>query len=384
MNAESPTPGRSLPSKEELLEFQSTWMKRAGLAAVLAGAIVAASIVLQQAGLHPPGGKSDADQLVFEHAHAERLIYTSILLGLGLALFAVPLTFLFRSAAGRAQRMRATFVGVIVLGPLAFGLGAALSSVGSTKAAEKFHDQEPAAVQQARQRAEQAQAAHAKPTQKTKAAENATTTDKTGSTTTAPTTTAATGSTTINLNGTTTTVATPVTPSQAGSNARENLADHINKHTTLLVVGGFTGFIGRLALVFGLIYTSLWCMRVGLLTGFWGVTGMIAGAGLILLGPLGFALLVLWFAAVGLMFLGVWPSPLPPAWEAGEAIPWQRRDEDLGPPPAQRGGTVEGSGREVSEAPLADDGQASAEQGEATDQYGESQGQRRKKRKRRR
>jgi Tfp pilus assembly protein PilV len=371
VNAVPPTTGRPLPSKEELLSFQSTWIKRAGLASLLGAVIVAASIVLQQIGLNPPDGNSDADQLVFEHAHADRLIYTSILLGIGLALFAVPLTFLFRAAAGRAQRVRAAFIALVVLGPVALGLGAALSSIGSTQAAQKFHDQEPAAVQQARQQAEQAQAKPSRGSQR--ATTNA-------PTTTAGTTTAGTGSTTINLNGTTTTVATPVTPSQAGGNARENLADHINKHTTLLLVGGLVGFIGRLALVFGLIYTSLWCMRTGLLTRYGGIAGIVAGVGLILLGAVGFAVLVIWFAVVGLILLGVWPAPLPPAWEAGKAIPWPGR-ENLAPPGSDPAGsgTVEGSGREVSEASL-------PERADEPPQppYGETQGQRRKKRKRRR
>ena len=218
--------------------------------------------MLQQAGLNVPSGKSDADQLVFEHAHSSRLIYSSILQALGMMAFVVPLLFLFRSANGRAPRMRGAFAGLVVLGPLAFGLGLALSSVGSTKAADKFHDQEPAVVQHARQQAEQAQAAPAK-----NKAQGAGTTagPKTQATTTVATTTASTGSTTINLNGTTTTVATPVTPDQADSNARENLADHINKHTTLLIVGGLISTIGVLSLVFGMIYTNLWAMRTGLL-----------------------------------------------------------------------------------------------------------------------
>ena len=384
MNAAPPTQGRALPSKEEILAFQSSWMKRAGFAALLGALIVAASIAAQQVGLNPPSGNSDADQLVFEHAHASRLIYTSIVLGIGLALFAVPLWFLFRAAAGRAQRVRSSLVGMIILGPLAFGVGAGAASIGSTQAAEDFHNQEPAAVQQARQQAEQAQVTHAKPSQGTKAAGTGTTaTESTPASTTAPTTTSTTASTTINLNGTTTTVATPVTPTQAGSNARENLADHVNKHTTLLLVGGLLGFIGKLALVFGLIYTSLWSMRVGLLTRFWGVAGMVAGIGLILLGALGFAVLVFWFAVIGLMFSGYWPRPLPPAWAAGEAIPWLSRSEDIGPPPEERGpgGTVEGSGREVSESPLPEEGGGNGVPPEPP--YGETQGQRRKKRKRR-
>ena len=379
---EATTPGRSLPSKQELLAFQARWQRRAGLAGLVGAFIVAASVVLQQVGLNVPSGKSDADQLVFEHAHSSRLIYSSILQALGLMAFVVPLLFLFRSANGRAARMRGAFAGLIVLGPLAFGLGLALSSVGSTKAADKFHDQAPAVVQHARQQAEQAQGAPAK-----NKAQGAGTTagPKTQATTTVATTTASTGSTTINLNGTTTTVATPVTPDQADSNARENLADHINKHTTLLIVGGLISTIGVLSLVFGMIYTNLWAMRTGLLSRFWGALGMAFGLFLVI--PLFPPIpgLVLWFAAIGLMFLGLWPRPLPPAWEAGEAVPWQRRGDDLGPPTSERGpaGTVEGSGREVSETPLPENGDGGGDQDQAMDQSGETQGQRRKKRKRR-
>jgi hypothetical protein len=379
---EAATPGRSLPSKQELLAFQGRWLRRAGLAGLVGAFIVAASVVLQQVGLNVPSGKSDADQLVFEHAHSSRLIYSSILQALGLMAFVVPLLFLFRSASGRAARMRGAFAGLIVLGPLAFGLGLALSSVGSTKAADKFHTQEPAVVQHARQQAEQAQGAPAK--NKVQGA-GTTAGPKTQATTTATTTTASTGSTTINLDGTTTIVATPVTPGQAGSNARENLADHINKHTTLLIVGGLISTIGLLSLVFGMIYTNLWAMRTGLLSRFWGALGMAFGLFLVI--PLFPPIpgLVLWFAAIGLMFLGLWPRPLPPAWEAGEAVPWQRRGDDLGPPPSERGpaGTVEGSGREVSETPLPENGDGGGDQDQAMDQSGETQGQRRKKRKRR-
>ena len=376
---EATTPGKPLPSKQELLAFQARWLRRAGLAGLIGAFVFAAGVVLQQVGLNVPSGKSDANQLVFEHAHSSRLIYSSILQAVGLIMFLAPLLFLFRSANGRAQRMRGALAALIVLGPLAFGLGLAVSAVGSTKAADKFHTQEPAVVQQARQDAEQAQAAPAK----NKAQGVGTTAGpKTQATTTAATT-ASTGSTTINLNGTTTTVAVPVTPDQAGGNARENLAEHINKHTALLVGGGLVFFLGRLALVFGMIYTSLWAMRTGLLSRFWGMLGIVTGVGLIILGPLGLALLVLWFAAIGLMFLGLWPRPLPPAWAAGEAVPWQRRGDDLGPPTGERGGsgTVEGSGREVSDTALPENGDG--DQDEATDRYRETQGQRRKKRKRR-
>jgi hypothetical protein len=376
VNAESPTPGRSLPSKEELLSFQGRWLRRAGYAGLAGALIVAAGIVLQRAGLHLPSGDSDADQLVFEHAHSSRLIYSSVVQGIGFCLFAITLVFLFRSAAGRAARIQRAFLPVILLGPLAFGIGLAISSVGSTISASDFVDQEPAKVQQAREQATKAQAATPEP----KSKGQTTSTGSKGETTSTASTATGTESTTT---PTTAPAATPKTPDQAAHDAREDLADHLNRHTTVLIAGGIISTLGVLALVFGMIYTNLWCMRLGLLTRFWGALGMAFGLFLVI--PLFPPIpgLVLWFAVTGLMLAGLWPRPLPPAWAAGEAIPWQRPGDDLGPPPAERGpaGTVEGSGREVSEPPLPEEG-GNGEPPQPP--YGETQGQRRKKRKRRR
>ena len=349
-------------SKEELLAYQGTWLRRAGFAALAGALIVAASIILQRAGLDLPDSDSDADQLVFEHAHSSRLIYTSILQGAGFALFVIPLYFLYRSARGRSGRVRRFAGPLIIMGPLLFGLGLAVSSAGSSQAADDFIKQEPAKVQHARQQAGNAQVAPAP-----SGASTASTTT-TGSTTT-PTTAAA---------------AKPKTPDQAAHDAREDLADHLNRHTTVLIIGGLISTLGVLAFVFGMIYTNLWCMRVGLLTRFWGALGMAFGLFLVI--PLFPPIpgLVLWFAIIGLMLAGLWPRPLPPAWAAGEAIPWQSRADDLGPAPAEGGpgGTVEGSGREISEPPLPDE---RGQNGEPPDPpNGETQGQRRKKRKRRR
>jgi hypothetical protein len=368
------------PSKEELLAYQGRWLRKAGFVAIAGALIVAASIVLQRVGLDLPNGDSDADQLVFEHAHSGRLIYTSILQGVGFCVFAFPLYFLFRSVSMRAERVRGAFAGLVILGPLAFGIGLAVSSVGSSQAADDFAKQEPAVVQHARQQAVEAQAAPAAPKEKGKS------TQPTGSTATPTESTATTGSTTTATGSTTTpttaAAAKPKTPDQAADDAREGLADHLNRHTTVLIVGGIISTIGVLALVFAMIYTNIWAMRVGLVTRLWGALGMAFGLFLII--PLFPPIpgLVLWFAITGLMFAGLWPRPLPPAWAAGEAIPWQRPGDDLGPPPADRGpaGTVEGSGREVAEPPLPEE-PASGEPPEPP--YGETQGQRRKKRKRR-
>jgi hypothetical protein len=374
-----------LPSKQELLSYQARWIRRVGVAGLGGAFIVTASIVLQHVGLHFPSANSDADQLAFFHAHSGRLILSSVTQGIGFALFLFPLLFLFQSAKGRSERVRGGLVGLVVLGPLAFGAGLAISSIGSSKAADKFVVQAPAVERQARAQAEAAASAangaaqQGKKTGKTPPAKGKT---STGATTSATGTTTAKGTTTSAGSAAATTTAKPKTPDQAASDARENLADHLNRHTALLIVGGLISTIGVLALVFAMIYTSMWCMRVGTLSRFWGALGIAFGLFLII--PIFPPIpgLVLWFAAIGLMFLGVWPRPLPPAWGAGEAIPWQRPGEDIGPPPERPGpgGTVEGSGREVSEPALPEDG-AGDEPPEPP--YGETQGQRRKKRKRR-
>src|SRR5262249_31324093 len=140
-------------------------------------------------------------------------------------------------------------------------------------------------------------------------------------------------------------------------------------------------FVGLLGLVFTLVYVPLWAMRVGLLTRFWATFGMASGASLVLV-PFGVLLVAFWFAVFGLELIGKWVRPLPPAWAAGVAVPLPGRDQ-ISPQaertPSQGGsGTVEGSGREVSESTVPEADEPSPES-----PYGETQGQRRKKRKRR-
>jgi hypothetical protein len=61
-------------------------------------------------------------------------------------------------------------------------------------------------------------------------------------------------------------------------------------------------------------------MRTGLLSRFWGSLGMVAGIAFVL-GPL-FLVTLVFFVYLGLLILGLVPGGRPPAWEAGEAVPW--------------------------------------------------------------
>src|SRR5262249_34210196 len=141
-----------------------------------------------------------------------------------------------------------------------------------------------------------------------------------------PTTTTSPQTSSTATTGTTTTAAAPKTPDQAVSDARENLADDITHGSAAFAIGQALQLAGGIALLVGFTYTALWAMRTGLLTRGMGIFGIAAGllTGIPLLGPISGVVPVVWFATLGLSFVGVRVTPLPPAWAAGEAIPWRR------------------------------------------------------------
>ena len=128
------------------------------------------------------------------------------------------------------------------------------------------------------------------------------------------------------------------------------------------------GLGGRIGLAAALVYTALYAMRTGLMSRFWGSLGMALGVVSFLV--LQFTLL--WFIYLGLLIAGWVPGGRPPAWAAGEAVPWPSPGEASDP---ADGETVAGSGR-----PVPDEGSAgSAPEANAPRERGE-----RRKRKQRR
>jgi len=316
----------SLPSKQELLAFQDRWVRPAGIVAIVGALIFAAGVVVQQVGLEATG--TDVEQLENFHDHATQLIAGQVLQGVGFALFAVVIYVLFRAASGRTERMRRSLLPLALIGPPLFLIAITLVSFGVRDIADQFVEERPAIEQQARQEAAASRAA------------------------------------------------SDETPDERVENALEDRAEDLGRDSSIIQIGSGLRVTATLAIAFALIYTPLWAMRTGLLTRFWASLGMALGAALLLLGVFGLMALVLWFAALGLMLAGWWPGPRPPAWEAGVAIPWLRPGEEPGgpgaPPPS---GTVEGSGREIAEPPLPED--------QIEEPGRETQGERRKKRKRR-
>jgi Domain of unknown function (DUF4386) len=92
------------------------------------------------------------------------------------------------------------------------------------------------------------------------------------------------------------------------------------------IIAGAISTAGSLAFAFWFVLGSLNAMRVGLLTRFMGIIGIVIGPGLLLLPPIPFVM-AFWLVALGLLFLGYWPRGVPPAWNRGEAVPWPSMTE---------------------------------------------------------
>lgn len=100
----------------------------------------------------------------------------------------------------------------------------------------------------------------------------------------------------------------------------------LTKGTANLVIGTLA-LVAGLSLAVGMIVAMVNAMRVGLLTRWMGVVGIISGILIFL--PIGGATLEVvpsfWIVAMGILYIGKWPNGQPPAWESGEARPWPSR-----------------------------------------------------------
>jgi len=86
--------------------------------------------------------------------------------------------------------------------------------------------------------------------------------------------------------------------------------------------------IASMALGLGWVIICLNAMRVGLLTRFMGVLGIICGLLIVLpiLSPLPIVQ-TFWLGAMAALLAGRWPSGVPPAWRTGRAEPWPSGQE---------------------------------------------------------
>jgi hypothetical protein len=118
---------------------------------------------------------------------------------------------------------------------------------------------------------------------------------------------------------------------QAGEDRAEDLGG-----SNPIVLGLQTA--GTVGVAFLFVMLPLRARRVGLLSPFMGILGVVAGALLVLpVVAVSSVIQAFWLGALGMLFLDKWPGGRGPAWESGQPEPWpsaaQRRG--LAPTPGE-------------------------------------------------
>jgi hypothetical protein len=152
-----------------------------------------------------------------------------------------------------------------------------------------------------------------------------------------------------------------------------SLLDDLAEDSTVLISAGVAAQLAGLALIVAMIYVPLQAMRVGLLTRFFASLGMALGVAAVLLPALTPLPLAIWFGWLGFTILDRVPKGRPPAWDAGEAIPWPRAGEAPAEQQPAADDVVDGDATEVF-----------AEEEERKDQSARRERARKRKRKQRR
>jgi hypothetical protein len=112
-----------------------------------------------------------------------------------------------------------------------------------------------------------------------------------------------------------------------GHDFSNHAVDQALAKSTPLVVSQYLDLLAGLSLAVAMGVIMVNAMRVGLVTRWLGVVGILSAVLIFL--PLGGATLEVvpsfWLLAVGILYIGKWPNGTPPAWESGEARPWPSR-----------------------------------------------------------
>jgi hypothetical protein len=250
---------------EQVRGRESRWALPAALAA-----FAAVVLMVLPSFVSSVSGSGEAEVLRSIDAHGGSVTLTSLMQAVSFALLAIPLAYLFLAARARSERVLPQLLVLVVAAPLLVGVGTVLYGQARQEAAESFV------------------AGEAKSTLSRKEAKEGCEGEK------------------------------PLRACEK-EEREDDAASEALGDASLTSVAGILTLVGGLLFAVSLFYTCLWAMRTGLLTRFWGSLGMALGIAVLI----GFVILaVVWFLYLGLLFLGLLPGGRPPAWEAGEAVPW--------------------------------------------------------------
>lgn len=283
MNAQS--------GREAVLEREQHWSKPVALATFAAvGMLIAATIAISSI-----SGDGEAEILREIDAHSSDLTISTVFRAGGLALLVFPLVYLFRAAQARSERVRPQLIGLIVAAPLFLATAAALNAVATNEAVSDFVDSKATADLSVKEAARECVS------------------DR--------------GDDKVQFREDFGSGRAALSDCAAGKVANDAATNAVSDAGVRNLADGF-GLGGRLGLAFALVYSCLWGMRTGLLTRFWGSLGVALGAAVLLIPPM-IQFAPLWFLYFGLLVAGWVPGGRPPAWAAGEAIPWPTPGEKL-------------------------------------------------------
>jgi hypothetical protein len=274
-----------LRDKAEILEWERRWSVPAGLATLAGVALVIASAFA----IGNVSGDGDAELLRSAHEHSSSVTLAAILQALGFLFLVAPLVFLFKAAAARSDRMRYQLIGLVVAAPLFLSAAAVLNAVATNDAANAFVAGEAKPGITAKEAAEDCR----DEAEDLGAKEFGEEYD----------------------GGSAAAAGDRCAETKAADEEATNAIGEASTHGAAI---GF-GLGGRIGLAFALLYSCLYAMRAGLLTRFWGSLGMALGVAALLLLV---QFTMIWFIYFALLLLGRLPGGRPPAWAAGEAVPW--------------------------------------------------------------
>ena len=275
--------------RKDVLAWESRWSQPTGLLTFLAVAILIASAIV----IANVSGSGESELLVAAYEHASSVTISSVLEAIGFLILTLPLYFLFRAAVSRSSgKMKSQLVGVILVAPIFFAISGVLNGIATNEAADTFHKGEAQSTVSAEKGAEECRAE-----ERDKGAKAFGEKYDSG--------------------------ASPLKDCEAEEQEESKAKNALSEASLRDAATGF-GLAGRIGLAVALIYSCLWAMRVGLLSRFWGSLGMALGvAALVLL--VQFCLIIFIYFALILLV----PKWRPPAWAAGEAVPWPSAGERM-------------------------------------------------------
>lgn len=256
---------------------------------VAAATLLAVALIVGTRFVDSVSGDGTAEVLRSVDESGSSVIVSALMQAAAFVLLTLPLVYLFRAAAARSDRVRSQLIGLVIAAPLFLALSSGLAAVSQQEAADLFLAGEAKSTLTAKEAGEDC-------VEERQDEGNDFLVDEYDP-------------------------AQGESPLRACETRKVEDDEASNARTETDVAPFATGFgiAGGLGFVVSLVYSCLWAMRTGLLPRFWGALGMALGVGT-LLGLLPF--LLIWLVYFALLVVGKVPGGKPPAWEAGEAIPW--------------------------------------------------------------